>query len=106
MNPITRLWIWKFALCLPAAFLALYEGENGLGPEGTPLDNVILPYGIVYGEAFREDGTHRLFDFSLLNGVRTNADLNANAEAIAASLHSLILNYNKRYEEESAESPN
>ena len=25
MNPITRLWIWKFALFLPAVFLALYS---------------------------------------------------------------------------------
>jgi|GEM_PF-5954974 len=79
-----------------AAFLALYKDENRLGPDGQPRENVILPYGIVYGEPLAEGNSHRLMDFALLNGVRTDADLNANANAISGSLYDIVHTYNQK----------
>lgn len=76
-------------------YMTFYD-ENSLGPNGTTLQGAQLPYGLAYGEPLKEGGDSRLFDFALMNGVKTDADLNANANAISGTLFGVVQAYNKK----------
>ncbi len=78
-----------------SAFRAFYE-DNRLGPDFTNRDQLMLPYGIVFGDELAEGRGNLLYDFSLINGAKTSADLNANADAIAGTLLALITAYNEK----------
>jgi len=77
-------------------YMAFYD-ENSLGPNGTTLQSAQLPYGLAYGDPVNENGEYgRLFDFALLNGVKNDADLNANAEGIFGKLNVVVNAYNQK----------
>ena len=74
-----------------------YYDENNLGPDGAHREDAVLPYGVVWGDPLRDGSDdYTLFDFALMNGVQNDADLNANANAIAGSMYNVILNYNQK----------
>lgn len=77
-----------------ADYMAFYN-ENRLGPNGELIDSTQIPYGVVYGEPLKEGGKRNLFDFALMNGVKTDADLNANAESIYGMLNITVKAYNR-----------
>lgn len=78
-----------------STYEVFYE-ENRLGPDGSTRPDALLPYGVAYGEPLNPGSGSTLFDFALKNGVKNDADLNANAEIISGSIYNVILNYNQK----------
>lgn len=76
-----------------ADYISTFETYNRLGSNNSRREDLILPYGATFGHPLREGGSRMLYDFSLINGVRTNADLNENAEAI----HLILANIGNMY---------
>lgn len=54
-----------------------------------------IPYGVVYGDPLKDCDERKLFDFALMNGVKTKADLNANANSISGKLYITVYAYNQ-----------
>ncbi len=74
-----------------------YYDRNQLGRGNTHLEDTYVPYGVVVGEAPNGKDLPFLFDFSLISQVQTNADLNANADAISLSFTGLVRGYNQQH---------
>ena len=74
----------------------LYFKDNKLGTNGQTLSDTQIPYMVAWGLGLKEGGDGRLFDAALMNGVRNDADLNENANAIAGTLFTLVQGYNQK----------
>lgn len=76
----------------------LYARDNKLGPNGASIETGFLPYGVAIGDTLTPDGKQgSLFDFALMNGVKTDADLNENAKSIYGMLRVTVKAYNQRH---------
>lgn len=71
------------------------HSENMLGPNRTFKEGEDMPYGLVFASGLLKNGSPIAFDFALMNGVKNNADLNANAESIYVRLGLAIEGTNK-----------
>ena len=60
------------------------------------VEEFVRPYGAVEVSGFSEDGDARVFDFAIANGVRNNADLNANAESIYVVISLTVTGLNRQ----------
>jgi len=74
-----------------------YYKSNTLGPKDTKLDELVLPYGVVIGEAMNENQTYGMrFDFAISHGVISDRDLQESARGIFGRLYVTIKGFNQQ----------
>jgi len=78
------------------SYFSTFYDDNKLGPNSTKREDALLPYGLAYGEPLNQNGNPTLFDFSLMNGAKNDADLRENAKRIYGKLYVTVEGYNQK----------
>lgn len=81
-----------------ASYVGMYE-ENTLGPDGSPKEELTLPYGLILGEELVSGHGNRLWDFSIANNAKNEIDIRENSKSIAVILSGFVEAYNRRQPE-------
>lgn len=73
----------------------VYEA-NSLGPDGAPIAEYTLPYGVVRGEELVAGKGNTLYDFSIYANAINERDLLENSRTIAVVLQGFVTAYNRK----------
>lgn len=89
-----------------AAYETYYE-QNSLAGPGQSLDTRLAPYGVVFGnDTTNRDGDfQKIADFALMQGVKTQADLNENVGFIQGVIFLPLDRYNRLFDNDPSNDP-